>query len=267
MSIHSIYGNNIGYDNVNGLLQARGASLFDPNLPGNKIILPSTRHVALFDDFLGDLVADEWNFAEGTDSATSDGAIVAAAGGTYVLTPGDSAGTTAADGVVLNSELNWQAQQDLWFHARIKVASIASCSYFIGFTDTKALEDPIFSAGSANTLTSDSTDAVGFMFDTAMTDDNWWAVGVANNTDAAAQNLAVAPVAATYETLSIQLRKQVDNSVVAYFFRNGLPIGSPMAAAVTYNVSLTPVFFARPLSAAAGKTLTIDYVNVAGNRI
>lgn len=268
MSLRSIYGQNVGYDLVNGKLQAKGLSAFDPAVPGNRIVYPDALTVALFDDFEGDVVADQWNFTEGTDNTTSDGAINAALNGEFLLTAGDSAGTVAADYSQLNRELNWQGQQDLWFAARIKLASIASVSAFIGFSDTKALEGPIYSAASANTLTSDATDAVGFMFDTSMAAANWWAVGVANDVDATAQNLGVAPVAATYETLAIQLRMNpVTNVVTAIFYRNGQPIGSPMASACRHNISLTPHFGIRPRTAVAGKTLTIDWVNVAGKRI
>jgi hypothetical protein len=268
MSRHSLYGSNAGWDFTRNKFQAKGYSAYDPANPGNKIILPDANTVAFFDDFEGDVVADQWNFTEGTDSTTSDGAISAAVNGLFLLTPGDSAGTVAADGSQLNRELNWQARQNLWFHTRLKLAAITSVSCFFGFTDTKALEQAIYSAGSGNTLTTDATDAVGFMFDTAMTAVNWWAVGVANDVDATAQNLAVAPVADTWATFSIQLNYDpVANGIAADFYYNGQPIGSKMSAACRYNIALTPCFLVRPKSAVAGKTMSIDYINVAGDRI
>jgi hypothetical protein len=214
---------------------------------------------------MGDLVADEWNYVEGTDSSTAAGVVVENVNGTFVITPGDSAGTVAADYAALNAGLNWKANQgDLVFQARVKLAEITSVSAFIGFSDTKALESPIYSAASANTLTSDATDAVGFMFDTAMGTDNWWAVGVANDVDATAQNLGVAPVADTYETFRIE----IGSTGIAKFFRNGAEIGSgAMTGAVTPTVALTPYFGVRPLSAAAGKLLTIDYSLVSALRV
>lgn len=267
MSRHSLYGKFAGINNETGLLQAKGYEAWDPDLPGNRIILPSANKVAIFDDFEGDVVADQWGFVEGTDSATSDGAISAAVNGLFLLTPGDSAGTVAADGAMLTRELNWQGRQNLWFHARVKLAAITSVSCFFGLTDTKSLEQPIHSAASADTITTNATDAVGFFFDTAMSTDNWWAAGVANDVDATHQNLGYAPVADTWETFSFQLLTNPSNVVSARFYRNGQPVGSIMSTAVTYNVALTPVFITRPLSAAAGKTMSIDYVNVAGDRI
>lgn len=268
MSLHSIYGRRLGFDTIRNKAQALGYSAFDPANPGNKIIMPDANTVAFFDDFEGDVVADQWNFVEGTDNTTSDGAISAAVNGLFLLTGGDSAGTVAADAAELNRELNWQARQNLWFHTRVKLASIASVSCFFGFTDTKSLEQAIYSAGSVNTITTDATDAVGFFFDTAMSTVNWWAAGVANDVDATHQNLGVAPVADTWETFSIQLNYDpVTNAIAADFYRNGQRIGSKMSAACRYNIALTPCFLVRPKSAVAGKTMSIDYVNVAGDRI
>jgi hypothetical protein len=227
--------------------------------------------VTLFDDFLGDVVADQWNYVEGSDSTTADGAIVEGINGVFRLTGGDSAGSVAADGAELNSALGWKANQGgLTFEARILLASIASVSCFLGFTDSKSLEQAIYSAGSADTITTDATDAVGVFFDTAMATDNWWFAGVANDVDATKQDTALAPVASTYETFRIV----IDVNGTATLYRataaepaNFMQIGTPMANAVTPTVALTPVFFIRPKSAAAGKTMDIDYVRVSANRV
>jgi hypothetical protein len=226
--------------------------------------MPSPAKVAIFDDFLGDVVADQWNYTEGSDTTTADGAIVEGVNGVFRLTAGDSAGSVAADAAQLNSALGWKANQGgLQFAARVALGSIASVSCFVGFTDTKSLEAPIESAASADTLTTTATDAVGFLFDASIATDNWWLTGVANNTDATAQNSGVAPVAATYEVLGIEVAANGS----AQFFRNGRAIGSRMPGAVTPTVALTPVFIVWPRSAVAGKTLDIDWVNVSANRV
>lgn len=231
---------------------------------------PFPRSVSMFDDFLGDVVADEWNFTEGTDSATSDGLILASVNGVFRLTPGDSAGTVAADGAQLNSELNWKASQGgLFMEARVQLAAITSVSCFIGFTDTKSLEQPIHSASSVNTITTNATDGVGVFFDTNMTDDRWWFAGVANDVDAVHQDSGFAPVAATWETFRIV----VDVNGTATLYRataadpaNFMRVGTPMAGAVRPTIALTPCIIVRPLSAAANKHLDVDYVRVAANR-
>lgn len=232
---------------------------------------PFPRGVVLFDDFLGDVVADEWNFVEGTDSSTSDGAIVEGVNGVFRLTGGDSAGTVAADAAELNSALGWKANQGgLTFEARISLASIASVSCFIGFTDTKSLEQAIYSAGSVDTITTDATDAVGVFFDTAMSTVRWWFAGVANDVDATKQDVGYAPVATTYESFRIV----VDVYGTATLYRasatdldNFVQIGTPMVGAVRPTIALTPCFLIRPKSAAAGKTMDIDYVKVSANRV
>jgi hypothetical protein len=229
---------------------------------GSQFFLPSPGKVVMFDDFLGDVVADQWNFTEGTDSTTSDGAIVEGVNGVYRLTPGDSAGTVAADGAQLNSALNWKVGSGLVFETRICLASIVSVSCFVGLTDTKSLEQPIYSAASADTITTDATDAVGLFFDTAMSTDNWWLAGVANDVDATKLNTGFAPVASTYETF----RLEIDSAGKADLYRNGAYVGS-ITSAVRTTIALTPVWITRPLSAAAGKTMDIDYALIAADRV
>ncbi len=258
----SIHGRRLGLTKEGVLLSQGGFASGDANY--RMRIANDPNYVTLFDDFIGDVVADQWNFTEGTDSTTSDGAISAVVNGAFLLTPGDSAGTVAADGAQLNSELNWKANQGgLVFQARVQLASIASVSCFIGLTDTKALEQAIHSAASADTITTNATDAVGFFFDTAMATDNWWFAGVKNDVDATHQNVGSAPVAATYETFRIE----IDAEGNALGFRNGVPVGVVMTGAVTPTVALTPSFLIRPLSAAAGKTMLIDYAYVSANRV
>lgn len=256
----SLHGIKVGLDATGRLVTPGGMAAGEY---GKQITMGGPSWVTLYDDFLGDVVADQWNFTEGTDSATSDGALVVTTNGMFRLTAGDSAGTVAGDGSQLNSELNWKASQtNLIFEARVKLAVITTVSCFMGFTDTKSLEQPIESANSANTLTANADDAVGFMFDTRMDADNWWAVGVKATTKATAQNLAVAPVADTYATF----RVEVSSTGEARFYYNGQPIGTLMASAITATVALTPVFIIRPTGATAGMLMDIDYAHVRAAR-
>jgi hypothetical protein len=134
---------------------------------------------------------------------------------------------------------------------------------FIGFTDqVGALEMPIHAAASANTLTTNATDAVGFMFDTSMDDDNWWLVGVANNTDATHEDTAETPVADTYAIFRIEL----SSAGAATFYYNGTQVGSAMTGAVTATVALTPVIAGFNRTTTGTPTITADYVYVSANR-
>ena len=221
--------------------------------------------MGFFDDFLGDVIADQWNYVEGTDSATSTGAILSGGiGGVLRLTSGDAGTGLAADAVQLTGELQWQASNGgLVAETRIKLSRITTAFLFFGFTDLAAtLECPIESAASADTITTNASDAVGFMFDTRMATDDFWAVGVKADVDATKEDLLVAPAANEY----ITLRVAVDSLGVATFFVNGAQVGSSMADAVTPGADLTPVIYFSPTSVAASITADVDYVMVGMDR-
>lgn len=237
---------------------------FVSGIKGNSIALPSPSSVVFFDDFLGDVVADQWNAVEGTDSATSDAAILAGGiGGVLRLTTGDAGTGLAADMEQLTQALQWQASNGgLAIQARFKLSAITTCYVFFGFTDLVTLEGPIISASSADTITTNASDAVGFMFDTRMATDTWWLVGVAADVDATAQNTGFAPVADTYETFRIE----VSAAGLATFYRNGLGVGTAMTGAVTAATDLTPTIAVSKTSVAASMTLDLDYMAIVMNR-
>lgn len=229
--------------------------------PGAQTLIAGPQQVSLFDDFLGDAMDAKWNIVEGTDSATSAESILAGGiGGVLRLTTGDAGTGLAADMIQLTQALQWQASNgDLVIEVRAKLSAITVCYCFIGFTDVTTLEAPIESAASANTLTSNATDAVGFMFDTRMSTDNWWLVGVATDVDATHQNTGSAPVADTYATF----RVEVSDAGVATFYYNGTQVGTAMTGAVTAAADLTPTIAVSKTATAASMTMDIDYIAVS----
>ena len=231
---------------------------------GKQIHLPAPSIVSFFDDFTEGFNTDVWLATEGTDSATSAAAALSGGiGGVLRLTTGDAGTGYAADAEqITQKQLMWQASNGgLSAEFRLKLSAITTCYVFIGFTDTVAasLEAPIESAASANTLTSNASDAVGIMFDTRMSTDNWWLVGVKANTDATAQNSGYAPVADDYETWRIEL----DASGNATFYRNGVSVGTVMSDAITAATDLTLVMTASKTSVTASMTVDIDYVHAS----
>lgn len=218
----------------------------------------------LWDDFMA-FDTNRWTKLVGSAPPADPAVQAATASGVLRLSGGSSAGTMVADGVqIVGAQKFWLPQSgNLVFETRLRLASIASVSCFFGFTDKLTIEAPIISAASANTITTNATDAVGVMFDTSMSTANWWLVGVANNVDATAQNSLVAPVANTYEFW----RVEVSTQGVANFYRNGQLIGSAMSGAVTASMALTPTLSIFPRSATSGKNLDIDYVHVASDRV
>lgn len=228
---------------------------------GGQVYFPSAQRVAIFDDFIGDAMDAKWNIVEGTDSATSAESILAGGiGGVLRLTTGDAGTGLAADQIQLTQALQWQASNgDLIIEVRAKLSQITECWAFIGFTDVVTLEAPVISAASANTITTNATDAVGFMFDTRMSTDNWWLVGVAADVDATAQNMGAAPVADTYATFRIE----VTSAGVATFYYNGAVVGTAMTGALTAATDLTPTIGVSKTATATSMTMDIDYIHVA----
>jgi hypothetical protein len=267
----SLHGRKVGLTAESTVGAQKGKSLllsqggFISGDHGNQIALPSPTTVALFDDFCGDVLQDPWNAVEGSDTDGAQAVLAGGIGGVLRLTSGndDANGTQATDASGVTSYLNWQASNGgLVFQTRIKVSRITDAYIFAGFTDVITAELPIISAASANTLTSNASDAVGFMFDTNMTADNWWLVGVKADTDATAQNTSVAPVADDYETLRIE----IGATGIATFFRNGKQVGTAMADAVTAATDLTPCVYVSNADGTSTVTLDVDYIHCAMTR-
>lgn len=228
-----------------------------------RVITPHPRNpmsiVRFSDHFIGDVIADQWGVAKGSDAACVDFAVSATTGGMVRATMGAGAGASmAVNGVQLHSFLNWKANQgELAFDCRVKIGAITTVAVFVGLTDQiAALEMPIHSAASANTITTNATDAVGFFFDTSMADDYWWCAGVKNDTDATHVSSAIAPTADTYQ----RLRVECDKSGNATFFIDGKTVGT-VSNAVTASVALTPVIAAFR-RAASSTTIDVDYIDV-----
>lgn len=194
------------------------------------------------DDFLGDTPDGHYSGASGSDAQALDPAISAAVGGAVRLVSGNAGSGAAADASSLTLGLNFAATNGgLVMEARVKlVSATANAIAFIGFTDalaTDALEYPFTLSGT--TLTSTATNATGFLFDTAATNDFWHIVGVAGNTDsfnAITSNTGVGPTADTYQTFRIE----IDSAGEAEFFIDGASVGT-LGGAVTAATALTPI--------------------------
>lgn len=206
-----------------------------------------------------------WISRKGTTNAV-DWTVTDAVGGTIIGKVGDTTATMAASGVQLNRGLCWKANQGgVYVDARIKLGIITNIAFFFGFTDQgSALEMPIQSAASADTITTNATDGCGFMFDTSMTTKNWWLTGVANDVDATAQNVGSAPVADTY----VYLRIELSTTGVATFYMDGTAVGTAMTGATTATIALTPVLagFNRTTTNGATTIFTMDRFDIGALR-
>lgn len=256
----SLHGLLLGLDSTGRLVCPAG---FVSGQHGKQVAHPSPLTTSLFDDFLGDVIADQWDSAKGSDGAATDWAVNAQVNGVIRgVTGADAGATMALNGIQLSSELNWKANMGgLCFEARVLPGAITTCAMYVGFTDQKsALEFPATISGAS--LTTNLTDGCGFLFDTAATVSNTKLVGVANNTDATMQTLTgVAPSASVYRTYRIELT----TGGAADFYIDGLQVGTRMTGATTATVALTPVvaYFRR---AATATNIEVDYVHVSALR-
>lgn len=239
------------------------------NWDPNRFEVKNDTALKWMDDFLGDVLADQWNGRVGTDPQCVAPAITGGAfgGAVKLVTGDDAAADMATNGVQLDSALNWDAvRAGLTFECRIKLSAITNVAVFIGFTDQIAvLEMPINASGVGDGFTATASNACGVMFDTAMSTDNWWGIGVAANVVAASPlNVGSAPVAATYETFRIEVETGGGGNGTIVIWRNGVRIGS-VAAALVVTTPLTPIIagFSR---GAASRNIEADYILTQCNR-
>src|SRR3546814_7836829 len=95
----SLHGRLVGLGHNRELIVPGG---FVAGAHGLQLSMPNPNKVGLFDDFLGDTLDSRWNFAEGTDAATSAAALTTGAGGILLLTTGDAGTGYAADAEQMN---------------------------------------------------------------------------------------------------------------------------------------------------------------------
>lgn len=215
------------------------------------------------DDFHGDTLDTKYSGAKGADAQAVVPTINSQVNGVVRLTSGDVGDTFANDGSSLTHELNWKANQNnLFIEGRIKpVSSVANVAFFFGFSDSLAtgtLEAPFTLSGT--TFTSNATDAVGILFDTAATTDTIRCVGVKADTDATPIDTSIAPVADTSYWVEIY----VDSSGNATFLIDGVNYGT-IANAVTASVALTPILTIVTRTTAS-KSIDLDYWRYGADR-
>lgn len=214
------------------------------------------KYIQLYEDFLGDVIGDQWSAAVGSDAQAIIATVNAgstATGGVVRQTTGDT--TVLGESCVsLTHSLNWKASNGgLYMYCRFKpITSVADVAYFVGFTNalaTAALQVPITLLGTAPTAV--AANAVGFVYDTNATNDAWHCQGAIATVATAALNTSIAPAVDTWVDLEIA----VDTSGGATFYINGALVGT-VAAAVTNSTPLTPIV------AAMARTTTVKAVDV-----
>lgn len=175
------------------------------------------------------------------------------------LTSGNAGTGVAADGSQMIGTTSYLLSAGpTVFQARVASTLITNLSVFFGFTDqVSVLEMPIESAAVANTITTNASDAVGFMFDTSMSTDNFWLVGVNNDVDETAENSTIAPVSNTYIILRMDIAANGDT----VFSINGTVVGSTMTTACRIGIPVYPTICVSARSTVS-KVITVDELYV-----
>lgn len=176
-----------------------------------------------------------WNTAKGSDGTTVLPYIDAAAerGLLTFDVKNTATKTMAVNGVQMVGPLVYRSQRGLVIEADVTHNDVNDAALFFGFTDqNSALEMPMEHNGSSVIAT--ATDAVGWLYDTNFSTDNWRCVAAANgvvrNFDSGRLH-----VNSVYQILRIEL----DYRGNADFFLNGVYVGH-ITTAVTPSVALAP---------------------------
>ncbi len=246
-------------------------------LPGN----PDT--VAYFDDFLGDLVADEWAVVK-SDTGISGGAIANITNGVLRLSGSETQPVTSEGAIALTQGLfkQWKADQGgrkngrLRLSARVKHSVVSAAAeagrvhMFVGFSDSGGAEFPAYDTGGG--IITPASDAIGFIYSpTGAATDRWTMVAAKSTAgdsgdQQASPSSAVAPVSNVYDTLEVEVRNGIgDTGGSGHFWLNGKKVGS-INSPVGSGIALTPWIGAWVQDTGLATQLDIDYVAISSPR-
>jgi len=216
-------------------------------------------------DFLGDAVFDSFDEVSGTDAQAVQ-AIAVEQYGAWQITSGDAGTGTAADLEVTHfTGLEWTADQgSLVFEARLHLdTAITTARVCAGLTDdTATVENPATISGT--TITTTASNAVVFCYDTDATTDQWYAIGVATDTDATGNLITgIAPTQDVYQTLRIEVESA---GGVARFYIDGALVVTLTANAVTATTLLSPFVSVDSADTAESQVVDVDYIYVGADR-
>lgn len=204
----------------------------------------------------------------GIDGTAIDPAIdTSQPAGVWDCKTGTNDGTVAQDG----SQLVWSKMPirlsnlggGIAIEARIRIkTAITNAKVFFGLTDNTALEEPF--TNTADVITAVADDAVGFLYSTDATTDDWWAVAVDSTVkDAANASSGIAPTADVFQILGMRI--SADGADITFTI-NGIPAGTMTAdVGVGDDVVLYPTLCCNG-DGTASKNVDIDFIRISGQR-
>lgn len=219
-----------------------------------------------FTHFLEDTL-DTAHTSVSTPGSTDTVAINAAIGGHCRLT----AATTDDDTCQLNvTGLNWEGDRNCLCEARIRINDVSTTALWFGFTDATSESNQVMPFHyPANTATSSTSDAVGFVSDpdtTTYTASNILCTGVASATKDTTVDTGVTWADGVWHVLRVELMAAADNAsstcdARASFYLDGDPVGTCVAATKS-DTDLVPAVFAGRRTGDGSSTVDVDYVYV-----
>lgn len=252
------------------------------------IVLPGAPDtVAIFDDFLGDVVADQWAHVEG-DTGASGGILANQTNGVYRINLSATGAMTPAGVAALTSgTLNWKANQGpgntsgrLRMGCRIKIPNVQAHgtgtgigSVFVGFTDLATAEMPIYDTGNATGPISPASNAVGFIWG-PRGDTGWVGVSAKGTAgDSGDQSVVLSgtnPVDNRWQVLEVEVSRGIgDTGGTATFFVNGVAKGrivSPIATITAMTPSVALIGLTADADTSDANQVDIDWINVSAPR-
>lgn len=253
-------------------------------VPG--VLVPGSHQtVALFDDFLGDLIADEWALVK-TDTGIPTPAIANITNGVLRLSGSETQPVTAAAGAVgLTQGLfkQWKADMGgrkggrLRLSARVKNSVVSATAeagrvhMFVGFSDSGGDEFPAYDTGAG--VISAAADLVGLLYAPSSTDASTTWKGVSAKSTAGDSgdqqvipSTVATPVSNVYNTLEVEVvNGPSDTGGAAHFWVDGRKIGT-INSPVGSGIALTPWIGAWMQDTGLATQFDIDYVAISSPR-
>lgn len=230
--------------------------------------------VTLWEDFLLDNVSETGALSNWLETSAGGGSqdIANVHGGVWRMTIGGDDG----DDVLLAGEVVWEVDegQPLEFETRVKMNAITGIGIYAGMSDANTEAsgvNPIADEG--GTLTTNATDAVGFMLDESAAgtqETTWQAVGVQNDTDNTQDALddGADVVADTWQVLRMELTRASSGTARYYIGKADEYGGGKLVATKTSwyrsSIAMCPIIGADDRAVATN--VDWDYIFVQAPR-
>ena len=188
------------------------------------------------------------------DTVAHDGCAISGPGLDYVANA--LIGTSGYPGQAIPANGVSSAYPGIVAEASLQISAVSAVAFWFGLCDTLPTTTLMMPHTlTVATLTGNTVNAVGLLFDTAATTKNFWCVSTNTSVNTAQVNSTVAPVGAT----DIVLTVAVAPNGTATFYVNGVLVGT-IAAAVAVGATLCPLIVATARTTTS-ETVLVDLLS------